>query len=97
MTYFVPFGMTSPQTSQMRTPPLIIHEQYQNTKIDRYIIKINPAVSHADLMKKLDEMKDFDPEEMKKLHYLKVKVEAVREAGDLKKLTDLLKLLSSTT
>jgi hypothetical protein len=39
--------------------------------IDRYTIKINPAVSHADLVKKLDEMKDFNPEEMRKLHYLK--------------------------
>jgi hypothetical protein len=32
--------------------------------IDRYTIKINPAVSHADIAKKLDEMKDFNPEEM---------------------------------
>jgi hypothetical protein len=63
--------------------------------IDRYTIKINPAVSHADLVKKLDEMKDFNPEEMKKLHNLKVKVEAVCEAGDLKKVTDLLKQLST--
>jgi hypothetical protein len=63
--------------------------------IDRYTIKINPAVSHADLLKKLDEMKDFDPDEIKKLHYLKVKVGAVCEAGDLKKITDLLKQLST--
>jgi hypothetical protein len=62
--------------------------------IDRYTIKINPAVSHADLVKKLDEMKDFNPEEMRKLHFLKVKVEAVCEAGDLKRITDLLKELS---
>jgi hypothetical protein len=62
--------------------------------IDRYTIKINPAVSHADLLKKLDEMKDFDPEEMKKLHLLKVKVEAVCEPADLKRITDLLKELS---
>jgi hypothetical protein len=62
--------------------------------IDRYTIKINPAVSHADLVKKLDEMKDFNPEEMKKLHYLKVKMEVVCEAADLKKITDLLKELA---
>jgi hypothetical protein len=62
--------------------------------IDRYIIKINPAVSHANLLKKLDEMKEFDPEEMKKLHYLKVKIEVVCEAADLKKITDLLKELA---
>jgi hypothetical protein len=62
--------------------------------IDRYTIKINPAVSHADLVKKLDEMKDFNPEELRKLRFLKVKVEAVCEAADLKKIGDLLKELS---
>jgi hypothetical protein len=62
--------------------------------IDRYTVKINPAVSHADLVKKLDEMKDFNPEEMKNLHYLKVKIKAVCEAADLKKITDLLKELA---
>ena len=45
-------------------------------------------------MKKLDEMKEFNPEEMRKLHYLKLKVEAVCEAVDLKKITDLFKELS---
>ncbi len=45
-------------------------------------------------MKKLDEMKDFNPEEMKNLHYLKVKIKAVCEAADLKKITDLLKELA---
>lgn len=64
--------------------------------IDCYTIKINPAVSHADLVKKLDEMKDFNPEEMRKLHYLKVKIEVVCEAGDLKKIGDLMKELSRT-
>lgn len=62
--------------------------------IDRYTLKVHPAVSHADLMKKLDEMKEFDPEEMRKLHYLKLKVEVVCEAGDLKRIGDLLKELS---
>ena len=62
--------------------------------IDRYTVKINPAVSHADLMKKLDEMKDFNPEEMKKLLCLNVKIKAVCEAADLKKITDLLKELA---
>lgn len=61
--------------------------------IDRYTVKVHPAVSHADLMKKLDEMKEFDPEEMKKLHYLKVKIEAVCEASDLKRIADLFKEL----
>jgi hypothetical protein len=64
--------------------------------IDHYAIKMNPAVSHADLMKKLDEMKEFDPEEMRKLHHLKLKIEVVGEAADLKKISDLLKGLSKT-
>jgi hypothetical protein len=62
--------------------------------IDRYTIKINPAVSHADLVKKLDEMKEFDPEEVRKLHALKVRVEAICGAEDVKRLTDLLKELA---
>jgi hypothetical protein len=62
--------------------------------IDHYTVKINPSVGHADLVKKLDEMKDFNPEEMRKLHFLKVKVEAVCEATDLKKIMDLLKELA---
>jgi hypothetical protein len=64
--------------------------------IDRYTIKINPAVSHADLVKKLDEMKDFDPEEMKKFHYFKVRLEVICEAADIKELNELLKQLSAT-
>jgi hypothetical protein len=62
--------------------------------IDRYTVKVNPAVSHADLVKKLEEMKEFDPNEMRKLHCLKVRIEAICEAEDLKKVTDLLKELS---
>jgi hypothetical protein len=57
-------------------------------------VKVHPAVSHADLVKKLEEMKEFDPDEMRKLHCLKVKVEAICEAADLKRITDLLKDLS---
>jgi hypothetical protein len=38
---------------------------------------------NAGLLKKLDDMKDFDPEEMRKLHHLKVKVDVVCEAGGL--------------
>jgi hypothetical protein len=63
--------------------------------IDHYTIKINPAVSHADLVKKLDEMKDFNPEEMQKLQHLKVKLEVICEPEDLKRVTDLLKELSN--
>jgi len=39
--------------------------------IDRYSLKVALAVSQKDLLKKLDEMKEFDPEEMKKIHHLR--------------------------
>jgi hypothetical protein len=62
--------------------------------IERYTIKAAPAVPHSEVLKKLDEMKDFDPDEMRKLQHLKVKVEVICEAADLKRITDLLKELS---
>jgi hypothetical protein len=62
--------------------------------IDRYTVKVAPAVRHSDALKKLDEMKEYDPEQMRKLHQLKVKVEVICEASDLKRITDLLKELA---
>jgi hypothetical protein len=62
--------------------------------IERYTIKTAPAVNHKDIMKRLDEMKEFDPAEMKKLQHLKVKVDVICEADDLKRITDLLKELN---
>lgn len=61
--------------------------------IDRYTLKVAPATSHLDFLKKLDEMKDYNEEDMRKLNYLKVRSEAVCEAADLKKIVDLLKEL----
>ena len=61
--------------------------------IDRYTLKVNLAVSYAEILKKLDEMKEYDPEQMRKLQHLKV-VEAICEAGNLKRITDLLKELA---
>jgi hypothetical protein len=62
--------------------------------IDRYTVKVAPAVPQKDLLKKLDEMKEYDPEQMRKLQHLKVKLEVICEASDLKRITDLLKELS---
>lgn len=60
--------------------------------IDHYNIKAAPAVSHKDLLKKLETM--TDPKELEKLHQLKVKIEVVCEPADLKKLVEILKELS---
>jgi hypothetical protein len=63
--------------------------------IERYTIKVAPAVPHSGVLKKLDEMKEYDPEQMRKLQHLKVKAEVICEAGDLKRITDLLKELAT--
>lgn len=63
--------------------------------IERYTIKVAPAVSHKEILKKLEESKDFSPEELKKLQHLKVKIEVICELGDLKQVADLLKQLKS--
>jgi hypothetical protein len=46
--------------------------------IERYAIKVNPAVSQQELVTKLDQM--TDPAELRRLHHLKVRIEAVCEA-----------------
>ena len=61
--------------------------------IDRYTIKAAPAVSHKDLLKKLETM--TDPNELKKYYDLKVKIEMICEAEDLKTIADLLKTLAT--
>ena len=60
--------------------------------IDHYTIKAAPAVSHKELLKKLETM--TDPKEIEKLQQLKVKIEVICEAADLKKLLQALKELS---
>jgi hypothetical protein len=64
--------------------------------IDRYTIKAASAVSHKEILKKLQETKDFSPEELQKLQYLNVRIEVICEAGDLKKIRDLLRELSKS-
>jgi hypothetical protein len=63
--------------------------------IDRYAIKVATAVSHKDILKRLEETKDFSPDELNKLQQLRVRIEVLCEAGDLKKVTDLLKELAT--
>ena len=53
-----------------------------------------PAVSHKEILKKLEEAKDFAPDELKKLQHLKVKIEVICDPIDLKMLVDQLKKLS---
>ena len=62
--------------------------------IERYTIKVAPAVSHKDIIKSLDSTKEYDAEQLKKLQHLKIRVEVIGEAPDLKKISDLLKELS---
>ena len=52
------------------------------------------AVSHKDIIKSLDSTKEYDPEQLKKLQHLKIRVEVNGEAPDLKKINDLPKELA---
>jgi hypothetical protein len=63
--------------------------------IDRYTIKVAPAVSHKDIIKTLDATKEYDPEQLKKLQHLKIRIEVIGEAADYKKISDLLKELKA--
>ena len=62
--------------------------------IDCYTVKVAPAIPHSEVLKKLDEMKEYDPEQMRRLQHLKAKIEVIYEAGNLKRITDLLKELA---
>lgn len=62
--------------------------------IERYTIKFVPAASHKELVKKLHETQELDPEQLKKLAQVEVSIEAICAPEDLKKITELLKGLS---
>ena len=62
--------------------------------IERYTIKFAPAVSHKELMKRLQETQELDPEQLKKLGQVKVVIEAICDPQDLKKITEKLKELA---
>jgi replication initiation and membrane attachment protein DnaB len=63
--------------------------------IERYTIKFAPAASHKELMKKLHETQELDPEQLKKLAQVKVVIEAICDPEDLRTITKTIKGLSS--
>ena len=62
--------------------------------IERYTIKFAPAASHKELMKKLQEGHEIEPQQLKKLSQIKVVIEAICEPEDLKKIGETMKELS---
>lgn len=60
--------------------------------IERYTIKFGPAVSQKELEKALNEAKH--PDDLKKFHQIKARIELVGEIEDVKKIGDLLKGLA---
>jgi hypothetical protein len=57
--------------------------------IERYTIKVGPAVSQKELEKALNEGGDLSD-----AHKLKARIELIGEAEDLKKLAEVLRMLS---
>jgi hypothetical protein len=64
--------------------------------IERYTIKFAPAASHKELMKKLHETHELDPEQLKKLSQVKVVIEAICDPEDLRKISTVIRDLSTT-
>jgi len=60
--------------------------------IERYTIKVAPAIPHKEILKKLENL--TDPTELRKLQHAKLKIEVICEAEDFKRISDLLKDLS---
>jgi hypothetical protein len=60
--------------------------------IERYTIKFGPAVSQKELEKALNEA--TSPEELRKLHKMKTRIEFIGDIEDVKKIGDALKSLS---
>jgi hypothetical protein len=59
--------------------------------IERYTIKFAPVARHKELMKKLHETQELDPEQLKKLAQVKVVIEAICDPEDLKKIGETMK------
>jgi hypothetical protein len=69
-----------------------IERFYNNANmIDRYTIKLGPAVSQKELEKALSEAKS--PEELQKFHKMKTRIEFIGDIEDVKKIGDALKSL----
>jgi hypothetical protein len=57
--------------------------------IDRYTIKMAPAISHAELMKQFQTGAAPTPDQVNQLSKLKAKVEIVADYADVEKVRDL--------
>ena len=62
--------------------------------IERYTIKAAPAVSHKEMMKRLEEIKSSDTDALAKLQNLHVRIDLLCEPSDFKRISDVLKTLS---
>jgi hypothetical protein len=62
--------------------------------IERYTIKLAPAVKHADILKKLAAGEQPGSDDIAKLAKVKAKVEIIGDYADMEKVRDLLKGLS---
>jgi hypothetical protein len=62
--------------------------------IDRYTIKMAPAVSRKDIMKNFDAGTGLTPDQTNQLTKVKAKVEIIGDYADMEKLRDLLNHLS---
>jgi hypothetical protein len=61
--------------------------------IERYNIKVAPAVSQKEILKHLNEG-EIDESKLAKLHQVKARIELLCDPADLKKIGELLKELS---
>jgi hypothetical protein len=60
--------------------------------IERYTLKFTPAVSSKELQRIVAE--PTSDEELRKVHFMKGRIEFIGEIEDIKKLTELLRELS---
>lgn len=63
--------------------------------IERYTIKVAPAVSQKEILKQLNEG-EFDESKFAKLHQIKARIDLLCDPADVKKIGELLKELSGT-
>jgi hypothetical protein len=63
--------------------------------IERYTMKVAPALSRKEILKHLNEGNDLDEASLARPHAMKARIKLLRELADLKKITGLLQQLSS--
>jgi hypothetical protein len=57
--------------------------------IECYTMKVAPAVSQKEILKHLNERKDFDEVNLAKLHQMKARIDLLCDPADLKKVDEL--------